>query len=468
MAQARLFVLPATRSIHLSANNIKAFLSDSHENVYMNMYDCVMKVACTGLNIQGRTAIMPVAQEKWFRERTSGTARHYHGGQMMDIRIHATVALVLITILSLGPSSSFAAEPAEWQVYIGTYTGGASEGIYLLRLNAVTGALDHLGLAAEVENPSFLAFHPRGPFLYSVGRGTNAVGEHEGLVSAFSIQSEGGRLTFLNQQSTVGDGPCHVVVSRTGRYVLAANYGGGSATVLPLEADGRLGEATCVVQHEGSSVHPQRQQRPHAHAVTLDAAGRFVFVCDLGTDRIMIYRLDEESGNLVPHDPPYAALSPGAGPRHFTFHPSGAFAYVVNELDNTVTAFAYDADAGRLDTIHSIGTLPEDFAEANTTAEIRVHPSGRFVYVSNRGHDSIAAFSVDEKTGQLTSLGQTSTRGKVPRNFNISPDGRFLLAANQQTDNVVVFRIDADTGALEDTGSSVEVPAPVCVLFRAP
>lgn len=355
--------------------------------------------------------------------------------------------------------------PSAWRVYIGTYTGGDSEGIYLLRLDAATGAVENLGLAGAVENPSFLDLHPNGRVLYSVGRVTDEDGERRGMASAFAVAPDQGRLTLLNRQSTVGDGPCHVAVDRAGRHVLAANYGGGCAAVLPVAEDGSLLEAVAHVQHEGSSVHPKRQQRPHAHAVTLDPTGRFVFVTDLGIDKIMIYRYDDATGTLALHDPPYAPLAPGAGPRHFTFHPNGRFAYVVNELDNTVTAFTYDGAAGRLEAIHTVDTLPDDFDEENTTAEIRVHPSGRFVYASNRGHDSIAAFAVDLETGRLTTLGQTATRGRTPRNFNITPDGQFLLAANQQTDTVVVFRIDADTGLLDFTGHEVDVLTPVCVLF---
>ncbi len=371
-----------------------------------------------------------------------------------------TVAMVVLAAAALGADEG----PSSWRIYIGTYTGGESEGIYMLNMNAATGELEHKGLAGAVENPSFLALHPSRPLLYSVGRGTNAAGEPANLASAFAIDPDDGNLTLLNQESTVGAGPCHVAVDRAGRHILAANYGGGNAVVLPVDEDGSLNEASDFVQHEGASVHP-RQQAPHAHAVQLDKAGNFAFIIDLGIDKIMVYRYDDEAGTLEPNDPPYAALAPGAGPRHFAFHPAGRFAYVVNELDNTVTAFTYDADAGRLETIQTIGTLPEDFDEENTTAEICVHPSGRFVYASNRGHDSIAAFAVNPDTGMLTSVGQTATGGRTPRNFNITPDGAFLVAANQQTDNIVVLRIDLDTGALEDTGYSVDVPAPSCVLF---
>lgn len=344
-------------------------------------------------------------------------------------------------------------------VYIGTYASGPDEGIFLLRLHAEDGRLEYLGLAGRAKGPSFLAVHPSKPHLYAVGEGG------PGTINAFAIDPVTGKLTFLNAASSVGRGPCHVAVDRAGRHVLAANYGGGSVVVLPIDEAGRLGEACAFVQHEGSSINPQRQEGPHAHSVTLDAAGRFVFAADLGLDKILVYRYDDRGGTLEPNVPPFAALAPGAGPRHFAFHPSGRFAYVVNELGSTVTAFAYDATQGRLDMLHSVGTLPEGFDGQNTTAEIRVHPSGRFVYCSNRGHDSVAAFAVDADTGRLTSLGETSTQGRTPRNFNIDPSGRFLVAANQDTNTVVLFRIDAESGALSPVGQSMEIPKPVCVTF---
>jgi len=377
------------------------------------------------------------------------------------------VLVTAIVLVSAGIPSA-AEDVADWQVYIGTYTGGGSEGIYLLRLDGKTGLLEKEGLAAKVENPSFLALHPTLPCLYSVGDGAIAPDKRGGLVSAFRIDPAAGSLTLLNQQPTDGRGPCHVAVDRAGRHVLVANYNSGSVNVLPVTAEGTLEPVCDVEQHEGSSVNPKRQEGPHAHSVTLDGAGKFVFAADLGTDKMMIYRYDDASGKLEAHEPPCVAVAPGAGPRHFAFHPSGRFAYVVNELGNTVTAFTYEAEAGRLRAFQSVPTLPDGWEGENTTAEIRVHPSGRFVYASNRGHDSIAAFAVDEATGALTGLGQTLTQGRVPRNFNVSPDGRFLLAANQETNTVVAFRINTDSGTLEPAGGKADVATPVCVLFRAP
>jgi 6-phosphogluconolactonase len=353
----------------------------------------------------------------------------------------------------------YAAEAESWRVYIGTYTRGDSEGIYQLELNAETGALSATDLAAATENPSFLALHPELPVLYAVGE--MAAG---GTVSAFAVDPASGELSLLNAQSSEGPGPCHVAVSPGGSLVAVANYSGGNVALLPVGDDGSLEAATAVMQHEGSSVHP-RQQAPHAHSVIFDASGAYLFAADLGIDKMMSYRVDAGANPLAPNEPPHAALAPGAGPRHFVFHPAGEFAYAVNELDNTVTAFAYDADTGALTTIHSAGTLPADFDGQNTTAEIRVHPSGRFLYASNRGHDSIAAFAIDEASGRITPIGQTSTQGQTPRNFNLDPSGKWLLAANQASDTVVVYSIDPDTGTLTPTGHSLEVPTPVCVLF---
>lgn len=370
--------------------------------------------------------------------------------------------IFMVTVAAAVPAVD---APASWQLYIGTYTGGESEGIYKLQLDTATGKLENLGLAVKVENPSFLAVHPDKPLLYSVGPGIDASGTRCGLASALAINSENGNLTLLNQEVTVGDGPCHVTVDRAGQHILAANYGSGSAVVLPINEAGGLGAATSFVQHEGSSINPKRQEGPHAHCVKLDAAGKFAFVIDLGTDKIMVYRYNDTLGKLETNDPDFTSITPGSGPRHFAFHPLGKFAYVLNELGNTVTAFQYDAAAGSLKEIQTIGTLPKDFDGENTTAEICVHPSGDFVYASNRGHNSIACFSVDSKTGRLTSIEQVATRGEIPRNFNISPGGRFLVAANQESNNVVSFRINSETGILEHTGFEVEVPTPVCVLF---
>jgi len=388
----------------------------------------------------------------------------------MNLKRHRVFAALLAALTGCVGSASWAAEQGKTEaaagtvrVYVGTYTGKASKGIYLSRLNLATGELQPPEVAAEGKNPSFLALHPSRPLLYAIGEIGDFGGKKTGAVSAFSVEPQSGRLTLLNQQSSGGAGPCHLVVDRTGRCVLVANYSGGSVACLPIQDDGRLGEATSFVQHQGSSVNPKRQAGPHAHSINLDAANRFAFVADLGLDKVLIYRFDAGRGLLTPNAPPSVSLEPGAGPRHFAFHPSGRYAYVINELHSTVTAFGYNAQRGTLEPLQTISTLPEGFSGSNTTAEVQVHPSGRFLYGSNRGHHSIAAFAIDQQTGKLRPLGHESTQGKTPRNFGIDPTGAYLLAANQDTDNVVVFRIDATTGALCPAGHSIPVPTPVCV-----
>ena len=361
-----------------------------------------------------------------------------------------------------------AARSAMAWVYIGTYTQRGSEGIYLARLELGGGKLSLEGLAGKVVNPSFLAFHPSGRFLYAVGEVGQFAGGKGGAVSAFALDPKTGKLALLNQKSSRGAGPCHIVIDSTGKNALVANYGGGSVACLPIGDDGRLGDAASFVQHEGASVNRRRQEGPHAHSINLDPANRFAFAPDLGIDKIMIYRFDPAAHRLEPNDPPAAAVAPGSGPRHFDFHPSARFAYAINELASTITVFQCEADRGALKAIQTVSTLPEGFEGNNTTADIHVHPSGKFVYGSNRGHDSIAVFAVDSATGKLTPLGHQATQGKTPRNFGIDPTGAFLLAANQDTDNVVVFRIDSATGKLTPTGQSIRVPMPVCVKFLLP
>lgn len=363
------------------------------------------------------------------------------------------------------PSAERRASMDRFWVYIGTYTGGKSKGIYLFEMDMATGALKPHGVVGEVADPSFLALHPNSRFLYAVNEIGDFQGTKSGAVSAFALDAKTGRLTFLNQQSSRGSGPCHLVVDRAGKNVLVANYGGGSVAVLPIGADGRLGEATAFVQHEGKSANPQRQEGPHAHAIQVDPANRFALSPDLGLDKILIYRFDAAQGALTPNQPPAAAVAPGAGPRHLAFHPSGRFAYVINELNSTVTAFEYDAERGALKEIQSLSTLPEGFHGVNWTAEVQAHPSGKFLYGSNRGHDSIALFAIDAETGRLRYIGCEPTQGKTPRNFGIDPTGTYLIAANQQSDTLVVFRIDSETGRLTPTGQTAEAPMPVCVKF---
>lgn len=347
--------------------------------------------------------------------------------------------------------------------YVGTYTARGSEGIYVYSLDPSTGALAPAGTPVLVDNPTFLAIHPSRRTLYAVNEVGTFDGKPGGAVSAFSIDPTTGALTFLNQQASHGVAPCHLSVDQTGRFVFVANYSGGNLAVLPIAPDGSLGAATDVVQHHGSSVNPRRQKKPHAHSITLDPTNRYAFAANLGTDKIMIYRIDLSAGKLIPHDEPWVSLHPGAGPRHFAFHPSLEQAYVINELDSTLTAFAYDQAAGTLSKGQTISTLPIGASVDNTCADVHVSPSGRFIYGSNRGHNSIAIIEIDSDTGQLTCVGHEPTQGKTPRNFALDPTGSFLFAANQDTDTIVAFRVNQETGRLTPTSRVTAVSMPVCI-----
>jgi 6-phosphogluconolactonase len=361
-------------------------------------------------------------------------------------------------------SGLIALPPRELLLYVGTYTSGKSEGIYVYKFDLSSGELKHLATAKGVVNPSFLAVDPQRQHLYAVNEIEEVGGKPGGALSAFSIDNGTGNLQFLNQQPSLGSDPCHLIVDKSGRFILVANYGGGNAAVLPLQ-NGNLGPPVDMVQHGGSSVNPERQKGPHAHNVVLDRANRHAFVVDLGLDKIMIYRFDSRSGKLTPNSAPWVKLKPGAGPRHFTFHPNDRFAYVINELDSTLTAFNYDSGSGSLKELQTVSTLPMGFSGENTSADVHVSPSGKFLYGSNRGHDSIVVFSIDQNTGRLTFVEHVSTEGKTPRNFTIDPTGAFLLAANQKSDNVVTFKIDATSGRLRRTGHVAEIPTPVCLVL---
>jgi 6-phosphogluconolactonase len=391
--------------------------------------------------------------------------------------LRRSLASLVLALLVLGCSSDrdttpntrapsdAAGEAKAYWVYVGTYTGAKSKGIYRLKFDPKSGSLGPPELAAETPSPSFLAVHPGRRFLYAVNEVPQFEGQKTGSVSAFALDATTGALQPLNQKPSGGDGPCHLVVDDAGKNVLVANYGAGTVAVLPLEQDGRLRDPSTVIRHEGSGPNRQRQEGPHAHGIYLDRANRYAFVPDLGLDKVMIYRFDGSAGTLTPNEPPSVSVDPGAGPRHFAFHPSGRFAYVINELTRTVTAFTYDAGRGSLREVQTVSTLPSDAPQEGSTAEIQTHRSGKFVYGSNRGHDSIASFSVDSKTGRLTPTGHEKTQGKTPRNFAIDPTGRYLLAANQGSDTVVVFSIDPSSGKLSPTGTTVPVPTPVCVEF---
>ena len=369
----------------------------------------------------------------------------------------------ITVVFSLTALSTVSAEPL--RVYFGTYTRGenSSKGIYRSMLDLETGQLSEPVLAAEAKNPSFIELHPNGKFLYAVSESGGA-----GSVSAYALNRNTGDLKLINQKPSGGAGPCHVSIDHVGKNLLVANYGGGTVSVIPIKSDGRLGEPTGFVQHAGSSVNTNRQKGPHAHSVNVSPDNRFAFVADLGIDKIMIYRLDIEKGTIVANSPPFVKVKPGAGPRHFAFHTNGKYAYVINELDCTVTAFTYNSVSGALTEIQTVTTLPNEFEGSNACAEVRVHPSGKFLYGSNRGHDSIVVYRVDPDRGTLTFVEHETADIKTPRNFNIDPAGRFCLVANQGKDSVVVFRIDQQTGVLEPTRHKISVARPVCVRFLRP
>lgn len=351
----------------------------------------------------------------------------------------------------------------ELRFYVGTYTGGKSQGIYMATLDTETGKVSGPKLVAETKNPSFLAIHPNRKYLYAVGEVSEFQGKKSGAVVAFSIDPKTGDLTLINKQASSGGAPCHLVVDRKGRYVLFANYGGGNVGVMPIGKDGSLGKMCGFVQHEGSGP-TDRQKGPHAHSINIDANNRYAVAADLGLDKLITYRLTGK-GKLKPvaeH-----REKPGAGPRHFTFHPNGKFGYLLNELNATVSALGYDPKTGKFQALQTLSTLPEDFEGRKSCAEVRIHPEGRFLYCSNRGHDSIAVYQV-ANDGRLTRVQIVKTGGQEPRNFNLDPTGQFLLAENQRSDTIVVFRIDSKTGKLKPTGQVVECPTPVCIRFLNP
>ncbi|WZP00878.1 lactonase family protein [Isosphaeraceae bacterium EP7] len=382
-----------------------------------------------------------------------------------NFRLAAGLAAAMLAPSAMSQAHAQGAKSPALRVYIGTYTEGPSKGIYLAEFDPSTGTLTTPKAVGEVSNPSFLAVHPSRKFLYSVNEDASTAGKTGGAVSAFAVDPKTGALTLLNQESTKGAGPCHLVVDRTGKAVISANYGGGSVCSMPIGADGKVGPASTFIQHKGEVADPARQGGPHAHSANIDASNKYAFVADLGLDRIFVYKLDHETATLVPNDPPAAKVAPKSGPRHFAFHPGGEYAYVINEISNTVTAFKYDAAAGTLQEIQTVTTLPADFKGTSNTAEVQVHPSGKFVYGSNRGHDSIASFAVDQASGKLTPTGFQAEGIKTPRNFGVDPTGAFVLVANQAGDSISVFAVDQADGTLKPTGKSVAVPKPVCIKF---
>ena len=349
--------------------------------------------------------------------------------------------------------------------YVGNYGTGQDGGIYLCRLNSLTGEITLQGETKGIDNPSFLAIDSNNHFLYAVNEVSDVNGNPGGAVSSFEIDPENGRLRFVAQQLTLGESPCHISIDRTGKFLLITNYTGGNVTVVPILQDGNPGNYVEHIQHKGHSINPDRQNAPHPHSINLSPDNNYAFVPDLGLDKILIYRFDPQTGKLRPGDFPYISLKPGSGPRHFTFHPDGRFAYVINELNSTVTVFKYKSVKGTLKEIQTISTLPEEFTGESNCADIHIHPNGKYLYGSNRGHNSIVIFSIDPSNGKLIQRGFTSTQGDFPRNFAIDPSGLYMLAANQRSDSIFSFRINIETGELIPTGHMIEIPKPVCIKF---
>lgn len=361
--------------------------------------------------------------------------------------------------------AAFGGTTSSYFVYIGTYTTASSKGIYMFKFDAGTGESGTPVLVAEAKNPSFLEISHDGRFLYAVNETDRFDGQPGGSVSAYAVDEATGTLKLLNSVGTRGSGPCHLAIDPSNRCLVVANYGGGSVAAYRVGSDGRLSEPTSFFQHRGRSVNPRRQEGPHAHGVTFDREGRFVFVPDLGLDQILIYRVMAADGVLVQNEPAFVSVTPGSGPRHFVFHPNGRFAYVINELANTVCAFEYDSAKGSLREIQRVSTLPDGYVGENTTAEIEIEPRGRYLVASNRGHDSLATYAIADD-GTLRLVGHASTRGKTPRNFAFDPSGDWLWVGNQASNQLVLFRFRPDTGGLEATGKVIELGAPVCVKYR--
>ena len=352
-----------------------------------------------------------------------------------------------------------AAAGADSLVYVGTYTRDGSRGIYGFRLQPKTGKLQPLGLMAKASNPSFLVVHPDKRFLYAVNE------DADGMVSSFLIDPKSGKLTPVNQVSSKGNGPCHLALDRGGRYLAVANYGSGSVAVLPLRKDGGFEEASAFVQHEGSSVNPQRQKGPHAHAVVFSPDNRFLLAADLGADKIFIYRVDEAGGTLTAAAAPFVAVAPGAGVRHLAFHPNGRVLYSIDELASTVSAFWYNAETGALQEFQTVATLSPNYSGPSTAAEIVVNAAGTMVYGSNRGLDSLALLRIDPVRFTLKALEFTPLLGKTPRHFALDPAGAYMVVANQDSNSLSVFKVHPRTGQIQPAGRPVSVGLPSCVVF---
>jgi len=363
----------------------------------------------------------------------------------------AAAAWIALALLS--------AAAADLTVYFGTHTAGPGKGFSVSHFDTVTGALSKPAFLLETPAPAYFVIAPGGRRLYSCNS--------TGFVSAYSIDPASAQLKLINQKPSGGGDPSYISLDRTGHYVFVANYDGGNIAVWALETDGSLGERTAFVQHTGSSVNPQRQSHAFAHSIRVDSTNRFVLVADLGLDKLFVYKFNVKDGSLTPNDPPFVKTAPGAGPRHVVFHPNGRWVYLITEMGNTIMLFDWDTRRGALSEVQTVSTLPKGFQGNSTCAEIQVHPSGRFVYASNRGRDSIAVFSVDAKTGRLTLIQDVPSGGKMPRNFDMDPTAHWLLVTNHDSNIAMVFGIDQETGKLTPAGQPVDVPSPYCPRFLA-
>jgi 6-phosphogluconolactonase len=382
-------------------------------------------------------------------------------------RSFATILHFAAVLVMAASALAAAKKENQYLMYVGTYTeeGSTSKGIYAYRFNSVTGQLTSVGLATQTTNPSFLVVHPNHRFLYAVNEVGNYQGQKSGGVSAFVIDRATGKLTLLNEVASGGADPCYITIDQTGKFVLVANYTGGSISVFPIQPDGSLGAASAFVQHTGHGSNPKRQEAAHAHSIDLSPDNRFAIVDDLGLDETLVYKFDSTKGSLTANDPPFAKANAGAGPRHFALSPNGKFGYVIDEMGDTVSVFNFDAAAGSLHPVQTISTIPKDFTKQNDDAEIAIHSSGKFLYASNRGHDSIAVFAIDPDKGTLSLVEYAPTNGQNPRHFAIAPGGSLLFAENEKSDSVVIFRINPKTGRLTPTGKVLDISQPVCAKF---
>jgi 6-phosphogluconolactonase len=377
------------------------------------------------------------------------------------LRPHAHV-VALTLALSL---HALVAAPADNLVFFGTHSVGPGRGISVAHFDSATGVLTQPQLVVEAPAPAFFVLAPDGRHLYACNSNDFARGYTGETISAFSIEPETGRLTLLNQQPSAGADPSYVTLDATHRYVLVANYNGRSIAVLALNPDGSLGQRTAAIQHQGASVDPKRQTQAYAHSIRVDPTDHFALVADLGLDKLFVYRFNDKDGSLQPNDPPFVTVAPGSGPRHLAFGPKGRFVYLINEMASTIITYAWDSKRGVLDPRQTTSTLPAGFTGTNNCAEILVHPNGKFVYGSNRGHDTLAVFAIDGRTGQLSLVEHVATQGKTPRNFAFDPSHQWLIVTNHGSDNAMVFRVDGKTGRLKPQGQPISVPSPFGIGF---